>query len=434
MNIGRNSKCHCGSGKKYKKCCLLEDSLEKSNNTKIEDLIKEAGLLSLEHNREKKELALKNLSDISNSYNLSKNQKLNLNLNLATTYQHMGEHFKAIEILESLEEYYDGKEKLSLHMLHMLAVSYSALSHYDQACEMFDIIHENWDSDSKLSREDRKTRGVLLIEAGKSYSYNEQTNKAKECWEKSVSLLEDFSGMELEHLNRAKANLLLISLKSENLQEQEEAVEKLEDSIVQKLKIGDIQGASTNYCNLGTYFKEKKRYARALAYYRKDLSISRYVGNKRELAATLGNIAMLYAELKQYTKGRKLLREAKEIGEKINDEYLLYLTKHQLDTLNKFAKTSGLNKEKIGEKAECACESNKLYVNCCGRADFEPVSLPSLYGGISEDIQDINNRIKEKGKLTSPLDFILRQSEEAERRKSWLEMGGHDGIRANLRL
>lgn len=28
MNIGRNDPCHCGSGKKYKKCCLAKDEEE----------------------------------------------------------------------------------------------------------------------------------------------------------------------------------------------------------------------------------------------------------------------------------------------------------------------------------------------------------------------------------------------------------------------
>jgi hypothetical protein len=27
MTLGRNEICHCGSGKKYKKCCLLSDEM-----------------------------------------------------------------------------------------------------------------------------------------------------------------------------------------------------------------------------------------------------------------------------------------------------------------------------------------------------------------------------------------------------------------------
>ena len=31
MKIGRNDPCHCGNGKKYKKCCLLEDEKKAYN-------------------------------------------------------------------------------------------------------------------------------------------------------------------------------------------------------------------------------------------------------------------------------------------------------------------------------------------------------------------------------------------------------------------
>lgn len=42
MKIGRNDPCHCGSGKKYKKCCLERD---KSIN-RVEDIFEKAGLIN----------------------------------------------------------------------------------------------------------------------------------------------------------------------------------------------------------------------------------------------------------------------------------------------------------------------------------------------------------------------------------------------------
>jgi len=33
VKTGRNEPCPCGSGKKYKKCCLLEEQLEKRNDS-----------------------------------------------------------------------------------------------------------------------------------------------------------------------------------------------------------------------------------------------------------------------------------------------------------------------------------------------------------------------------------------------------------------
>jgi len=34
MKLGRNDKCYCKSGKKYKKCCILKDEAKKSQDTK----------------------------------------------------------------------------------------------------------------------------------------------------------------------------------------------------------------------------------------------------------------------------------------------------------------------------------------------------------------------------------------------------------------
>ena len=161
--------------------------------------------------------------------------------------------------------------------------------------------------------------------------------------------------------------------------------------------------------------------------YRKDLSLSNAVGDKREIASTLGNLATLYAELKQFSLGRKLLREAQQLGEELGDEYLLHITKHQFEYLNNLAKEAGTNNVPVGDKAKCLCGSSNLYKNCCGRADFEPVDIPHIYGGVSEDKKIIEQEMNKCGKKTSPLDFILRNTDQSKRRHSWCEIAGHDG-------
>jgi hypothetical protein len=37
MNIGRNDPCPCGSGKKYKKCCLIRQELDAQTQAVIEE-------------------------------------------------------------------------------------------------------------------------------------------------------------------------------------------------------------------------------------------------------------------------------------------------------------------------------------------------------------------------------------------------------------
>ncbi len=204
-------------------------------------------------------------------------------------------------------------------------------------------------------------------------------------------------------------------------------MEELNLSTSTKLKIGDLKGVANNYCNLGNYFRREKRYGRAIAYYRKDLYISRLIGDKRDLASTLGNFSTIYAEMKQFKQAKKILAEAKAIGVELNDERLLHISEGQLDYINSLAKEAGLNKVGIGDKALCGCDSGKLYNDCCGMADFEPVNLSHIYGGLSEEAEEIHEEFSLLGITPCPLDFILRKIPEGSLRRSWMEHHMHDG-------
>lgn len=428
MKTGRNDPCPCNSGKKFKKCCLNLNN-EKIQSVKLADIdleIEKAGRLSLEHDKACIEESICILSSILKNNKLTENQFVNATLSLATAKQHIGEHNNALKIIETLRDKYDGQSDLSVYILIRIAISYNSLGYFDKACEIWDDVLDLWDNKKIKNVTDRKIRGIHLIEIGKAYSSNNNKSKAKYCWEKALSYLEDIES-EKEHFFRAKSNLSFLLLHSNDVNEQQLAVSQLESLTQKKLLIGDIQGVSTNYCNLGTYFRKIGRYERAIAYYRKDLSLSNAVGDKREIASTLGNLATLYAELKQFTNGRRLLREAQKLGEDLEDEYLLHITKHQLEYLNKLAKEAGTNNVPVGDKAECLCGSKKLYKSCCGRADFEPVDIPHIYGGVSEDKKIIEQEMNKCGKKTSPLDFILRSTDQSQKRYSWCEIGGHDG-------
>jgi hypothetical protein len=63
MKMGRNDSCHCGSGEKYKKCCLLKDMATKKNDNKsVTPLSEFAGGMENEMLKIKKMLEGKNFS------------------------------------------------------------------------------------------------------------------------------------------------------------------------------------------------------------------------------------------------------------------------------------------------------------------------------------------------------------------------------------
>ena len=227
--------------------------------------IERAGILSLEHDKACVEESISILSSIINNNKLTENQFVNATLSLATANQHIGEHNNALEIIDTLRDRYDGKSDLSVYILIRIAISYNALGYFENACEIWDDILGIWDNQKITNINDRKIRGIHLIESGKAYSSNNNRSKAKYCWEKSLTYLKDIES-EKEHYYRAKSNLSFLLLKSKDEKEQQLAVSQLEGLTQRKLLIGDIQGVSTNYSNLGTYFRKIGRYERAIAY------------------------------------------------------------------------------------------------------------------------------------------------------------------------
>lgn len=424
MKIGRNDPCPCGSGLKYKKCCL--NTAMNKGRADVDTEITDAALLSLQHDKSSKEAGVRALTEILARPNLTENQIMNGRMLLANAFQQLGQSRNALDIYTDLYNTYNNKDKFTTEVLLRASISYTSLGYSDESSKINDEILEKWEKAPPKTRMNRKVRGIHLIEMGKSYSCNEEKAKAKECWESALAYLEEFEE-EQEHYYRVKSNLAYLLLTKGDGDEQKAAVDELEQLTQTKLLIGDLQGVANNYCNLGLYFRGIGRYERSIAYHRKDLSISREVGNKRDIASTLGNLAILYADLKQYTKGRHLLREAKKIGDELHDEQLQYITKKQLDGLNELAKESGLNKVAVDNKAICACGSDILYKECCGLADFEPVDMPHIYGGISEDKKKIDKEIRECGKNISPLDFLLRVTPQSKERWAWSQYHSRDG-------
>lgn len=393
-------------------------------NDFLDQEIHEAGMLSLKHNEKAILDAIDKLKDLLKRPNLSLTQKQNIQLNLAQSYQRVGQYHKAIDVLNSIEgEMLTKQDRIMGAMIKSVgAVSYRELGFYKESSGLFEEILNELDQ----LETDSKTRAFVCLEAGKSFRASGDNIRAKECWIQALEFFKNDKD-ELEHYARAKANLGFILLDDLDEAKQEEGVKIVEESSDIKRLIGDIEGLANSHCNLGLYYWRKKRYERAIAYTRKDLYLSRKVGNLRAVAATLGNLAAIYSDLKQLSPARKLLKEAKYIGEKLKDQRLIAIANRGLMAVNEIGKKAGKRKEKIGPTADCGCGSGKEYQECCGRADFEPVDIPAQFGGISEDLEDIFKKIKDAGREPSHLDFILRRTDQAERRFAWSRMEMRNG-------
>jgi tetratricopeptide (TPR) repeat protein len=357
---------------------------------------------------------------------ISRMQRRNVQLQLAQAHQRLGDHPEALKVLGSIDLQGWTDSDFAEGVAYFSAISHAALRDAPATNQNLSILLDRWNNNPNPNGAQKRFRGFQCIEIGKICCIFDQSDTARFYWEMAERLLVDAE--ELEHVQRARSNLALLDLKSNNAEKEAAGLRALESLTNDKLRIGDLKGASTNYCNLGLYYASKKRFERAIAYHRRDLQLSLSIGDDRETAASLGNLAMLYVDLKQFSQARERLREAKSIAEELGDQALLDLTAQQLERINEMGREAGQQNIALGDKAVCACQSGKNYVDCCGRADFEPVDIPHIYGGISEDVETVRTKLAiPEGIRVHPLDIFLRSTEQVSQRRAWSEVGVHDG-------
>lgn len=412
MGSGRNTPCSCGSGKKYKRCCMGQDT---GGAAPLTDEIMAARMLTLEHDRSVRDEAESRLLRFRQAPGLAAHTASEIDLSLVTVAQRRGDHQGALDRLDAMSGRVSSAVRQNMKQLR--ATSLTHLGDAPAGARIFD----------KLLKEDGHDvfRPWWCLEAGRTYRLAGRTADAITVTREAVRLFE--AQDELEHLTRARSNLGGFMLYSEDSDEVAQGEALLEEMCDVKIGIGDIEGAANNFSQLSMHCFRLKRFERAIAYGRKDLMLARVQGDERGLAATLGNLAVMYVELRQLTQARKHNAEALEIGQRLQNPEILAKTEGIIRMIEAQGKAAGIAGIPLGPIAPCACESGKTYEACCGRADHEPLALRMPVGGESEDVQPLAGDLRRLGLEPGPLDFAMRETDEARRRVSWSEMRGHDG-------
>jgi uncharacterized protein YchJ len=413
---GRNAPCTCGSGKKYKHCCLNKyvGPQEKS----ISALIHEAGMQSLEQTRDVRDGAELTLERLLIDPRATDDDRLNASFTLIGLAQRRGDHHGALNKLDALDVH--EASDAYLQVLNLRAKSLTQLGFYSEAAATTDILLER----SKAT--DSTVSGWWELEAGRTYHLAGRAEDAIRVTKSAIAFFRKAKN-ELEHLTRAESNLAIFMLNATTEDEIAQAEQELEAKCDLKLAIGDSEGASTNFSQLSMHHFKRGRFEKAIAYGRRDLKLSRLVGDDRATASTLGNMASIYIRLLQLSQARKFNREAAEIGARLNNPDILEKSEGISRQIEEAGRYAGAHSIAVGGHAVCACGSGKRYVDCCGRADHEPVSLRMPVGGFSEDLNDVKAALKTAGLQPLTLDFAMRDTDESRRRISWSEMHGHDG-------
>jgi len=372
--------------------------------------------LVTEPNEDSRRRAIEILREVMPNLSVGSTDYLNASRALAKAYQSLGQHRQALQILQNTPEY-------SFRELDR-ALSLSSLGDHEVACDAIDKFVAS-DGFRDLSA---TVRSLFSLDIGKIFHAAGRTDRAVHFYEQARRGLElDQSLDGRSHYARATSNLGFILLKNSDASLRDIGLALIEQASDIKAKTGDLEGLGTNFNQLGIHYRAIKRYQRALVYARRDLSISKTLGDQRGIASSLVNLADLYSELMQLTAARQISRQAKEIADALKDDNLARAL-HGLDTrIDAAGREAGTRGDTVGPAAFCECKSGKQYQYCCGLADFEPEDIPQMSLEVSKGAENIRAQLKGAGVKPVPLDYILRTGDRVRERHAFTQVRAHDG-------
>lgn len=381
-------------------------------------VIEAAGLQSLNGEREAKRLAVSTLLGIPRHDSTSPGLTLQRGLALAQAMQRVGDHAQALRELDTLPR----DRPSDTHVDFLKAKSLERLGRVAEALAIYEAVLPEFEAAA-----DPRRLAYGLLEYGRALAFAKRSAAAQEAWRRSADILSGMPG-EDEHYGRALSNLAGELLKSSDAEERHRGEKMMERASDFKAGVGDIEGLATNYSRLSLYYFAERRFERAIAYARREVWLTRRTGDETELAGSLGNLAIIYVETLQLGAARAALNEARDIADRLSHDGILRMVTQNLAAAEHAGRKAGQQGLVVGPKAACACESGQIFVECCGRADFEPDGPPLPgFAGFSQDAAAFSKGERRGDSPGAWLDHVLRDTEESRRRFSWSELVGHDG-------
>lgn len=424
--IGRNSLCPCGSGLKYKNCCI----------NKSPYYIKAFKILrnTMENmNADQNELkyTIQEVEKVINSNNLSDEECYTINLNLYQLYILVGQDQRALELINLIDiRNMDQLSKISI-LTNKMKVLYN-LGDYDKLLESINIMFLLKSEVDTLEWTDKVTctiKSGTLLEIGKIANVILDSNpKMKDeigyslplqCYDELINSYETNKFQDIDHYLGAMANKATIMLNDSSTEIQNQGLNIMHKGISNKLKVGSWNSVANDYSRLGQYYLKSKNYKQAIAYTKRDLAITKRYGSSRDLIRTLINLSDIYKEVRQLSDARQALREAAKMSKDTGNFHVAKYCSEKIQDISNIAKELSLHGMQIGKKAPCACGSGLSFDKCCGQADFDYDDIGKTLG--------LNYLIpysfKDNGSYSDlDLNSVLRKLKDDETRLSWLEI------------
>lgn len=423
--IGRNDLCNCGSGKKYKYCCLRSNN----NYLKFQQIMN-----SFVHNFDPKQEEIYSIINeielLINGNTFSKQQNEDIKINIIQIYAKGGYDNKVLEIINTIDinsiSHINGKIYILTNKMHCslnLGIWKDACLIAIQLLEMVKLL--KWGDKLESSM-----KSGAMIEAAKTLNLiqNELDDNSfdtiiLETYNELIDAYECEKYNDIDHYVGSLANKAYIFMHSNDDEMIKLGLLSLDKVTKLKLQIGYWNGVSNDYCRLGLFYLKKKDYIQAIAYTKRDLVIVREYGSKREEISTILNLVKIYRELKQYSEARYYLKQIESISIYTQNSGIYEYCQKLRDEINEEAKQLAIQGITIGKKSLCACGSGNKYDECCGKADFDYKEIDKVIGLDSiipySRIVDNNKSVLKK---EDQLNSLLKPVDENEKRFSFINI------------
>lgn len=376
----------------------------------------EAGMLSLEDDAGKRDDALLRIRALQ----VEGHADPETAFTEADILQRLGRHAEAITLYRSIS--FPANTEHDAWRRMKMAVSLAQLFQFRDAFAELDAAMP-----TLMAAPDRLLAGGTCLEASRIYGLAEQNDESRRWANTAADIFEEVEG-QTEHWARARSNAAGALMRTGDPILQKMGLEEMKSLAHLKYKLGDFEGMANNFSQIGIYFMKERRFDAAIAYFRKDLTVSRRIGDRQGLAVTLLNLAQLYLNCLQMKSARMCVAEARTLREEIDDPMLALRIDHISAEIAATGRRIGAERLKEGPNAPCACGSAKTFEQCCGQADIEhEIEELPFFGGVSEDVGAIHEALAHKGISPTKLDFVLRETSQAERRLAWVQWDVQEG-------
>lgn len=436
MKIQRNDMCPCGSGKKFKSCCM----------NKSPEYIEMMYLFHtqtgvFDHKQEELVNIVQRCEVLLEKGTFSADEKENLYLNLLQIYHWAGFDKKVIAMANDI----DIEKKDDLTQISILLTCMRSYENIGKMYSAYSIVRKIQSIVSGLEWGDTSTNAVksgAMLEIGKFYNiaYHFMKEDGKEIdeayflnyYDALIEAYENGTYTDIDHYTGALSNKGAYYLQSNDVAMQKLGLNLMNKSYKEKVRTGYWNGIANDFSRLGSYYLKHKKYKEAMAYTQRDLQIARRYGSIRDVITSLFHLTKIYMETYQLSDARYSLRLIEESALQIEYTELegeIAELKNKIEQIAIECKTKGIV---IGKKTPCVCGSGKTYEECCGIADMDYMAIEKVLG-IDHMIPYGEFEVaegEEQKKFCEEKDLsrILRKMDSSQIRLSWTRFVRENGV------